>query len=166
MKKLFSLFLCFLFLSGCAVHRFQKSQELGGYAVARFGYVIAEYTVDLNNKAPVDFALARARYLRRNDRVEKYYIKMGQIEDYLTRYIAHFPKMMWSILANTIKMPFHIISEYRYEHNEKYRNKIDDLDAQAKAREDTRIEKLKSELKDFIRQDLDKENTLSGVPPQ
>ena len=132
--------------------------------MARFGYVIPEYTVDLENKAPANFASAKARYLRRNDAVEKYYLKMGQIEDYLTRYVTHFPKIMWSVFANTIKMPLHIVSEYRYEHNEKYRSKIDALDAQAKAEEDARISVLRSELKEFIRQDLTQEKQLTGAP--
>ena len=164
MKKIILSFLCLLLFSGCAVHRFQKSEKLGGYAVARFGYVIPEYTVDLENKAPADLTSAKARYSRRNDTVEKYYLRMGQIEDYLTRYVTHFPKMMWSIFANTLKMPFHIVSEYRYEHNEKYRSKIDALDAQAKAEEDARISVLRSELKEFIRQDLTQEKQLTGAP--
>lgn len=145
------------------MHKFEKSEKLGGYAVARFGYVIPEYTVDLDNKAPQDFKLAKARLERRNDTVEKYYIEMGQIEDYLTRYVTHFPKMIWSIFANTIKMPFHIVSEYKYEHNQAYRNKIDDLDAKQKAKEEERINKLKSELRAFIGQDLEKENQTPSI---
>ncbi len=125
--------------------------------MARFGYAIAEYTVDLDDKAPQDFKIAKARFERRNDTVEKYYIRMGQIEDYATRYITHFPKMMWSMFANTFKMPFHIVSEYRYEHNQAYRKKIDDLDSLQKAKEDERANKLKSELREFIKQDLEKE---------
>lgn len=139
------------------MHRFQKAQEGGGYLAARFGYVIPEYTVDLDNKAPQDFELAKARLERRNDTVEKYYIEMGQIENYFQRYVGHFPKIIWSIFANTIKMPFHIFSEYKYEHNEAYRKKIDDLDARQKAGEEERINKLKSELREFIAQDLEKE---------
>lgn len=151
----------FLLFSGCAVHRFQKPQKGGGYLAARFGYVIPEYTVDLDNKAPQDFNLAKARLQRRNDTVEKYYIEMGQIEDYFQRYVGHFPKIIWSIFANTIKMPFHIVSEYKYEHNEAYRKKIDDLDAKQKAEEEERINKLKSELREFIAQDLENEKQLN-----
>ncbi|OGX32381.1 MAG: hypothetical protein A3D27_04070 [Omnitrophica WOR_2 bacterium RIFCSPHIGHO2_02_FULL_46_37] len=160
MKRIPLLFLFLLLFSGCTVHRFQKSPEEGGYVAARFGYVIPEYTVDLDNKAPQDVKLARARLERRNDTVEKYYIEMGQIENYFQRYVGHFPKIIWSIFANTIKMPFHIVSEYRYEHNEAYRKKIDDLDARQKAREEERINKLKSELREFIAQDLEKEKQL------
>lgn len=144
-------------LSGCAVHRLEKSKELDGYAVARFGYVIPEYTVDLNNKAPEDFSLALDRYKRRKDTVEIYYLKMNQIESYFRRYVGHFPMIIWSVFANFWKMPFHIVSEYRYEHDEQYRKMIDDLDNGQKVKEDQRIAKLKNELNEFIKQDLEKE---------
>lgn len=134
--------------------------------MARFGYEIPEYTIDLDDQAPEDLALATERYKRRKDTVESAYIKMGQIEDHITRYITHFPKIMWSLFANTLKMPFHIVSEYRYEHNEKYRQKIDALDAEAKAKEEERVNALKSQLKEFIRQDLEKEKPGLNAPPQ
>lgn len=131
--------------------------------MARFGYVIPEYTVDSNNKAPEDFNLAKDRYKRRKDTVEVYYLRMNQIESYLRRYVGHFPAIMWSIFANTFKMPFHIVSEYRYEHNEEYRKRIDDLDREEKAREDARIAKLKNELNGFLKQDLEKEKQPSDT---
>lgn len=164
MRKLLVLFICCLLVQGCTVHKFQKSEKLGGYAVARFGYVIPEYTVDLDNKAPGEFTVAKARYLRRNDMVETYYIRMGQIESYGRRYITHFPRIMGSMAINTFKMPFHIVSEYRYDHNESYRKKIDELDAKQKAREDERIALLRRELGEFIRQDMEKEAKLLDVP--
>ena len=92
------------------MHRFQKSEKYDGQTVARFGYIIPEYTTDLQNKAPQDLALAKSRFSRRHDMVEIYYIRMGQIESYGRRYLTHFPRMMWSIFANTIKLPAHIIS--------------------------------------------------------
>lgn len=141
------------------MHRFQRSKELGGYSVARFGNVIPEYTVDLENKAPEDFEAAKARYIRRKDTVEAYYLKMGEIESHFRRYITHYPILMWSMFANTLKMPFHIVSEYRYEHDERYRKKIDSLDAEQIAKEKERINKLKSELREFIRQDLEREKS-------
>lgn len=134
--------------------------------MARFGYVIPEYTVNLDNKAPEDLSLAKDRFKRRKDTVESAYIKMGQIEDYITRYITHFPKIMWSLFANTIKMPFHIVSEYRYEHDEKYRRRIDDFDLQAKAQEEEKVNALKSQLREFIKQDLEKEKSSLNAPPQ
>lgn len=154
-----------LLLSGCTVHRFQKSSKHGGYVVARFAYVIPEYTVDLENKAPEDFSLAKSRYIRRNDMVETLYIRMGQIENYGRRYFTHFPRIMWSIFANTIKLPAHIISEYRYDHNEKYRQKIDALDARKKAEEDRKINQLKEELKNYLIKDLEKEASLKNAHP-
>ena len=157
-NKVFLLIIS-LILSGCTVHRFQKSEKYGGQTVARFGYIIPEYTVDLENKAPQDLALARSRFTRRHDMVEIYYIRMGQIESYGRRYLTHFPRMMWSIFANTIKLPAHIISEYRYDTNEKYREKIDALDAKVKAKEDAKTSQIKEQLKEFIRQDLEKEES-------
>ena len=165
-NKTIALIVCLVF-GGCTVHRFQKSEKYGGQTVARFGYIIPEYTVDLENKAPQDLALARSRFTRRHDMVEIYYIRMGQIESYGRRYLTHFPRMMWSILANTIKLPAHIISEYRYDTNERYRNKIDALDAEAKAREDAKTNQIKEQLKEFIRQDLEKEQSaLKTLPPE
>ncbi len=165
-NKVFLLIIS-LILSGCTVHRFQKSEKYGGQTVARFGYIIPEYTVDLENKAPQDLALARSRFTRRHDMVEIYYIRMGQIESYGRRYLTHFPRMMWSIFANTIKLPAHIISEYRYDTNEKYREKIDALDAKAKAKEDAKTSQIKEQLKEFIRQDLEKEQpALKTLPPE
>ena len=95
--------------------------------------------------------------------VETYYIRMGQIESYGRRYLTHFPRMMWSIFANTIKLPAHIISEYRYDNNEQYRKKIDALDALQKAKEDVKTNQIKEQLKEFIRQDLEKEK-MGCVP--
>ena len=165
-NKVFLLIIS-LILSGCTVHRFQKSEKYGGQTVARFGYIIPEYTVDLENKAPQDLALARSRFTRRHDMVEIYYIRMGQIESYGRRYLTHFPRMMWSIFANTIKLPAHIISEYRYDTNEKYREKIDALDAKAKAKEDAKTSQIKEQLKEFIRQDLEKEQpAFKTLPPE
>ncbi len=165
-NKTITLIVCLVF-GGCTVHRFQKSEKYGGQTVARFGYIIPEYTVDLENKAPQDLELAKSRFKRRHDMVETYYIRMGQIESYGRRYLTHFPRMMWSIFANTIKLPAHIISEYRYDNNEEYRRKIDALDAQAKAREDAKTNQIKEQLKEFIRQDLEKEQSaLKTLPPE
>lgn len=163
-NKTILLIIC-LALGGCTVHRFQKSEKYGGQVVARFAYVIPEYTVDLENKAPQDLNLAKSRFIRRNDMVETYYIRMGQIENYSRRYITHFPRIMWSIFANFVKMPFHIVSEYRYDNNEQYRKKIDALDAEAKAKEDAKTGQIKEELKEFIRQDLEKEKQALQTKP-
>lgn len=152
-----------ILFSGCAVHRFQKSEGLGGYAVARFGYVIPEYTVDLNKKAPADFKIAKTRFERRNDVVETYYLRMGQIESYFRRYVWHFPMIISSVAANFLKIPFHIVSEYRYDHDEQYRQRIDQLDQKQKLAEDTRIAKLRDELNEFIKKDLEKEEELNAA---
>lgn len=163
-NKVFLLIICLAF-SGCAVHRFQKSEKYGGQVAARFGYVIPEYTVDLENKAPQDLTLAKSRFIRRNDTVETYYIRMGQIESYGRRYLTHFPRIIWSIFANFIKLPFHVISEYRYDTNEHYRNKIDSLDALQKAKEDAKTNQIREQLKEFIRQDLEKEKQALQTEP-
>ena len=63
--------------------------------------------------------------------------------------------------SNCLAEAFLRFSEYKYEHNEAYRKKIDELDARQKAREDERINKLKSELREFIGQDLEKEKQLN-----
>ena len=50
-NKFITLIAC-LVLGGCTVHRFQKSEKYDGQTVARFGYIIPEYTTDFENKAP------------------------------------------------------------------------------------------------------------------
>ncbi len=157
-----SIFYCSLLtvLSGCAVHKFQKSEKLGGYAVARFGYEIPEYTIDLENKAPGDFKIAKERFKRRNDIVEEYYMKMGQIESYFRRYITHYPILMADMAGGVLTLPFHIVSGYRYDHNEKYRAMTDEFDRREREVEDARVAKLRQELMEFIKLDLEKEREL------
>lgn len=157
MVRLIVLLLAVLSFCGCAVHKFQKSPELEGYGVLRFGYLIPEYTVDLNKKAPTDFKVAKERFNRRKDMVETTYIETGQIESYLRRYVTHFPIMICDFVYNTLAMPSHIIREYKYDHNEKYRQIVDERDAKEKAMEDKRRKELVDKLNEFIKQDLDKE---------
>lgn len=158
LKKILIIALFMPLLTGCTVHKFQKAKSLdGGYAVARFGYVIPEYTVNLDKKAPKDLKLAKQRYLRRKWIVENYYIQMGKIDTYFRRYVWRYPQMISSLAANVFKSPFNITSEYRYDHNQAYRQKIDKADAMQKAKEDARNKMIMEKLYEFIRQDLQKE---------
>lgn len=158
LKKILIIALFVPLLQGCTVHKFQKSKSLdGGYAVARFGYVIPEYTADLNKKAPKDLKLAKERYLRRKWIVENYYIQMGKIDTYFRRFVGRYPPLISSLAGNVFKTPFNIVSEYRYDHNEAYRQRIDKADAMQKAKEDARNKMIMEKLYEFIRQDLQKE---------
>ena len=158
LKKLLILAIFMQLLQGSTVHKFQKAKSLdGGYGVARFGYIIPEYTVDMDKKAPKDLKLAKQRYSRRKWIVENYYIQMGKIDTYFRRYVWRYPTMISSLTANVFKTPFNVASEYKYDHNEAYRQKIDKADALQKAKEDARNKMIMEQLYDFIRQDLQKE---------
>ena len=76
----------------------------------------------------------------------------------------NFKKLMWepvemffSLIGGAFRLPFIVISDYRYEHNPEYREKIDRADEERDAREQARIDKLKSELNNYIQEDLFRE---------
>jgi len=72
-----------VFFAGCAPYKLQRGAPPydKGYAAARDGKVIPEYTVGKDNTLPADIKLAQARFRRRKARVEDYYKKMGGIEN-------------------------------------------------------------------------------------
>ncbi len=159
MRKIFWIFLGVIFLSGCATYRFQEGSSPydKGYVVSRDDYVILEYTLGKDKTVP-EIDLARARFKRRHHPVEHYYKKMGYIEN-------HFKMALWDpcvfflkLVGGTFRLPFIAISDYRYEHNPKYREKIRKLEAQKDIMEEARINKLKEELSIYLQQDLAREN--------
>ncbi|MBM3245753.1 MAG: PKD domain-containing protein [Candidatus Omnitrophica bacterium] len=156
MRKAIILFLLFIFLPGCATYKFQYGRKPyeKGYVVSRDDYVILEYTVGKDKSLPDKIALARDRFERRRKAVEHYYKQMGYVEN-------HFKALLWNPCIYTVKLvggafrlPFIIVSDYRYQHNPKYKEKIDAHDAQKEAREEARMSKIREELNAYINEDV------------
>lgn len=150
---------CILNFLGCATYKFQhgKAPYEKEYVVSRDDYAILEYTNGKDNTVPA-LKLAKERFNRRRKIVEHYYKKMGYIEN-------HFKMALWDpvvifikVVGGVFRLPFIALSDYRYEHNSKYRERIKRLEDEKDAKEEARIKKLKDELDIHIQQDLAKEN--------
>ncbi len=158
MKKLTLLFLCLL-LGGCATYRYGKGQKPyeKGYVVTRQNIAIPEYTLGKDNAVPGDLKLAKERFKRRKGRVEKYYKKMGLIENRFKQYIVNNMVNMVKFIGGVFTLPYRAYEDYRYEHNKKYHEKVvrqsDREDAAEKAKNKT----LRQELSAYIQEDLAKE---------
>jgi hypothetical protein len=107
---------------------------------------------------PADMTVARQRFQRRRPYVEDYYKRMGLIEN-------RFKENVWDRVAFTLKffggifkLPFLGISDYKYEHDPVYREKIRKEEEEKAKKERERINQIKGELKKYIQQDLEREN--------
>lgn len=158
MKKIMILILV-LFLSGCAPYKFQKGQPPydKGYVASREGYTIVDYTIGRDNTVAQNVALAKERFKRRRRVVEDYYKKMGAIENRFKQAVIDYPVMFFKLALGVFKMPGIAIKDYRYNHNPKYRERIDKLEEEKEIQEQARIKKLKDALNNYIQKDLEKE---------
>ena len=139
-----SIILSVLFLSGCATYSVQKGESPynKGYVVTRYGRVLPEYTLGKDNSVP-DEQVARERFQRRKKEVEAYYKKMGYIENRFKQTFVDPPVFMLQAVAGILRMPAIAIRDYKYNHDPKYKEKIDQQeDAEYKA-EKERIKTLK-----------------------
>jgi len=155
MKKFVSLFLFAIFLSGCATYKFQRGQEPynKGYVVSRDDYAILEYTIGKDNNVP-DLKGAQERFNRRRKIVEHYYKKMGYIENHFKMTFWDPPIIFAKFFKGVLRLPFVAISDYRYEHNPKYKERIRRIEDEEDRREEERINKLKGQLNMYIQQDM------------
>ncbi len=162
-KILAILFLAFI-LSGCATYKFQKSASSGsqGYLVAYDSKPILEYTVGKEKSLP-DLALAKERFKRRRATVEYYYKQTGQIESRLKEAFWEPPAMFVDFLGGILRWPFIAVSDYKYNHNPKYKERVDRLDEEKETFEKARINSLKEKLAAYIAEDLAKEPASPGV---
>ncbi len=159
MKKIIALFItASFFLSGCAAYKFQQAKEPfdKGYVASRDDYVIPEYTIGKNNSVP-DLALAKERFKRRKGLVEHYYKKMGYIENHFKMVSLDPCVYFLKLVTGVLRMPFIAVSDYKYEHNAAYKDKIRKIEHERDAREEARINKIKDKLNNYIQQDLGKE---------
>jgi hypothetical protein len=162
MKKAGLLFLFVLILSGCTTYRFSRGKNTPheqGYVVSRDNYAILEYTLGKDNSVPAELELAKERFHRRKSAVEYYYKKMGYIESNFKRIFWDTPAMLVKFIFGQLRLPFIAISDYKYAHNAKYKEKIDKIDQERDNKEAARISGLKQELDSYIQKDL------TGEPP-
>lgn len=159
MKRIASLFLLVTFLAGCATYRFQHGSKPydKGYVASRDDNTILEYTLGKDNTVPDNLALARERFKRRRKIVEHYYKKMDYIDN-------HFKMIFWNPCIYTLKtmkgifrLPFIAISDYRYAHNPKYRERMGKTEAQIDAQEEKHLQQLKDKLNLYIQKDIARE---------
>jgi len=162
-KILILLFFAFI-LSGCATYKFQKSASSGsqGYLACYNGEPILEYTVGKEKSLP-DLTLAKKRFKRRRPTVEHYYKQMGQIEPRLKELFWEPPAMLADFLGGILRWPFIAAADYKYNHNPKYKERMDRLDEEKETFEKARINSLKEKLAAYIAEDLAKEHPSQGV---
>ncbi|MDP2939055.1 MAG: hypothetical protein Q8O13_03090 [Candidatus Omnitrophota bacterium] len=146
-------------ISSCASYKDELSGEpYKGYVYKRNDFLIPEYTVDTKNKAPEDLKLALNRFKRRRSIIEDYYKKMGRIENQFKSLIINYPLELFSLISIAARWPFIIVSDYRYDHNPKYKEKIDKRDEELDRKEEKIRKDLENKLNKFIERDLAKEN--------
>lgn len=158
-KYLFLIMPAILFLSGCATYSFRKGESPydQGYVAARYDRVIPEYTLGKDNSVPSEEELARERFKRRRKTVENYYKKMGYIENRFKQNFIDPPIFILKTIFGIFRMPFIAVSDYRYNHNPKYKEEVDKReDAEYKA-ERERLKGLKDRLAAYVQEDLQEE---------
>jgi hypothetical protein len=160
MKKTILLVLLVIFLSGCATYKFQHGREPynKGYVVSRDDYIIPEYTIGKDNSVP-SIELAKERFKKRRQMVEYYYEKMGYIENKLKTTFWEPTVLFLKFIGGVFRLPSIAISDYKYEHNPQYREKIIKMQQEQDALEEARIQNLKKELNSYIQKELAKEDT-------
>jgi hypothetical protein len=164
LKKILLLLFPALILSGCATYKFQKSSSQGstGFLVSYDGKNIPEYTVGKNNSLP-DLKLACRRFVRRQQTVEYYYKKTGQIESRLKEFLWDPPAMFADFVGGLLRWPFVARADYKYNHDPAYKAKVDKQDEEKDRAEAERISNLKKELAAYIARDLAEESGGKGV---
>ena len=160
MKKTILLVLLVVFLSGCATYKFQRGKEPynKGYVVSRDDYIIPEYTIGKDNSVP-SIELAKERFKKRRQMVEYYYEKMGYIENKLKTTFWEPTVLFLKFIGGVFRLPSIAISDYKYEHNPQYREKIIKMQQEQDALEEARIQKLKDTLNIYIQKELAKEKS-------
>jgi hypothetical protein len=165
MKKISSIFLLAVFLSGCATYKFHHGQvpyDLG-YVASRDGYTILEYTLGKDNSVPADLSLSKQRFARRHRTVEDYYKKMDIIENRFKMAVWDPTAMFVKLICGVFRLPFIAISDYKYDHNPGYREKIRKIEEEKDLREEARIAKLKEQLDLYIQSVLATEKPFLGI---
>ena len=163
MRKILALLILTFILSGCSTYKFQKSTSGSrGYLACYDGYPIAEYTMGKEKSLP-DLTLAKERFKRRRLTVEHYYKQMDQIESRLKAFLWEPPKMILGFLGGVLRWPFIAVADYKYNHNPKYKARVDRQDEEKEALEVARVDSLRKKLDAYIAKDLAKESLPQAV---
>jgi len=159
MRKISALLLSLLFLSGCATYKIQKGQSPydSGYVAAKDGRTILEYTVGKDNSVSPDLETAQERFNRRKMTVEQYYEKMGYMKSRLKQTFGEPPVMLAKFIGGFFRLPFIAVSNYKYNHDPKYKENIDRLEQERAEAERKRISALKEELNAYVQKDIETE---------
>ncbi len=159
MKTTKILLFLLLFLSGCATYKFQKGQPPHdkGYVVSRDSYTILEYTIGKENSPPDDLESAKERFKRRRTSVEYYYKKIGSVENRFKQIFLDYPVLFVKFMGGIFRLPFIAISDYKYEHDPQYREKVRMREEKEDLSERERIKSFKEELNKYIQNDLKRE---------
>lgn len=154
-RKYCLVFLLLIFLSGCARYQYKYGEKPyeKGYVISRDGYTIPEYTIGKEKSVPAEKKLAEQRFKRRRRAVEGYYAKMGLVQSRLKDY-WDFPVMIGKTFTGFFRLPFIAYDDYKYDHDPKYRAKIDKENEVKDALEEERMNKLKAALSSYIVKDL------------
>ena len=163
MKKIIFLLVLTVFLSGCATYKFHRGKAPydKGYVVSRDDKIIPEYTIGANNSLP-NLELARERFKKRRETVEYYYSKMGYIDTALKSTFWDPPVIFFKFIGGIFRLPSIAISDYKYEHNPEYREKIIKMQEEREAKEEARIQNLKKELNAYIQGELATKENAQG----
>lgn len=165
MKRLsLMLFLLFL-LPGCATYKYEKGQPPyeKGYIVSREGRVMPEFTIGQNNSAPQDQEIAKMRFSRRKTTVEQYYEKMGLMKSRLQETVLEPPVMIAKFISGIFRLPSIAHSNYKYEHDPKYRDEVDKIEDEKFEAERRRLKTLKEELNAYVQKDIEAEQPVSRL---
>jgi len=154
LKRLYLIPFLVLFLCGCATYSIQEEKD--GFAVARYKKVIPEYTQGADNSFPQK-GIAQERFNRRRKTVEDYYKKMGFIDNRFKQVFMDPPLVFVQFIAGVFRMPFIMVSDYRYNRNPRYKERMDKIDDEKYESEKARIKGLKDRLNLYIQEDLAKE---------
>lgn len=163
MKKAVILILSAFFFSGCASYQFHRGQEPynKGYVVSRDGYAIPEYTVGRDNSVP-GLELARERFRERKGTVEHYYKKMGYITNNFKEVTVNYAVLFFKFIGGIFRLPFIAVSDYKYEHDPAYKEKVLRMQEEADAKEEARIQKLRERLNLYIDKELKREDASAA----
>lgn len=159
MRKASVFIFLLLFLSGCATYKFQKGTAPydKGYVISKDGRTVPEYTVGKNNSVPEDLETAKERFNRRKSRVEQYYEKMGLMKSRVEETLVEPPLMMVKFVGGIFRLPSIAYSNYKYEHDPKYRQEVIKLEDEKFNAEKNRIKTLREELAAYIQKDIEAE---------
>lgn len=164
MKKCCIILIFGVLLQGCATYRVQQGGSAygKGFVVSRNSNIIPEYTVGADNAYPAQ-EIAKERFNRRRKRVESYYKRMGFMDSRFKQFFIEPPSVFFGFIAGIFRLPFIALSDYKYNNDPVYKEKMDQLEDAEYNAERERVNKIKDELKAYIKEDLNSESLTADT---